>query len=469
MSKEMIFPVSRIVYRIKEIIEDTVRLDSLWIQGEISNLKKHRSGTYYFSIKDDKAAMSCVMFSSYVKHLKFDLEEGMKVLISASASVYPERGSLQLYVKQVRPDGIGALYLELEQRKQRLLKEGYFDPAHKLHKPSYIGNVGVITAKEGAALQDVLSTIRMRWPMMQITLYPALVQGNQAAQSIIAQLAKADCAGHDAILIVRGGGSFEDLFCFNDVALIHAVYACKTYTICGVGHKTDTTLIDFVADMSCPTPTAAAQFASLDQREVLQKLAQSQQYMSQRMEQILALKQQQLSTLLSNPYMKDPKSWVFQKRLLLDSYLQSMDQTKDALLSKSADLEYKKSLILQSVQHLCDKKGGELTSIKRQLIPLMQRIDGQNQQTYIQVNQNFMQAMQQYRELNRQACAKYISLLDAYSPLKTMQRGYSITTCQNTLVRSIDGVSKDMILYTQVGDGTIESKVIDKRRMKDAK
>lgn len=469
MSKEMIFPVSRIVYRIKEIIEDTVRLDSLWIQGEISNLKKYRSGTYYFSIKDDKAAMSCVMFSSYVKHLKFDLEEGMKVLISASASVYPERGSLQLYVKQVRPDGIGALYLELEQRKQRLLKEGYFDPAHKLHKPSYIGNVGVITAKEGAALQDVLSTIRMRWPMMQITLYPALVQGNQAAQSIIAQLAKADCAGHDALLIVRGGGSFEDLFCFNDEALIHAVYACKTYTICGVGHKTDTTLIDFVADMSCPTPTAAAQFASLDQREVLQKLAQSQQYMSQRMEQILALKQQQLSMLLSNPYMKDPKSWVFQKRLLLDSYLQSMDQTKDALLSKSADLEYKKSLILQSVQHLCDKKGGELTSIKRQLIPLMQRIDGQNQQTYIQVNQNFMQAMQQYRELNRQACAKYISLLDAYSPLKTMQRGYSITTCQNTLVRSIDGVSKDMILYTQVGDGTIESKVIDKRRMKDAK
>ena len=293
----------------------------------------------------------------------------------------------------------------------------------------------------------------MRWPMMQITLYPALVQGNQAAQSIIAQLAKADCAGHDAVLIVRGGGSFEDLFCFNDEALIHAVYACKTYTICGVGHKTDTTLIDFVADMSCPTPTAAAQFASLDQREVLQKLAQSQQYMSQRMEQILALKQQQLSTLLSNPYMKDPKSWVFQKRLLLDSYLQSMDQTKDALLSKSAD----------------DKKGGELTSIKRQLIPLMQRIDGKNQQTYIQVNQNFMQAMQQYRELNRQACAKYISLLDAYSPLKTMQRGYSITTCQNTLVRSIDGVSKDMILYTQVGDGTIESKVIDKRRMKDAK
>ena len=223
MSQDMIVPISAVVSRIKTIVSN-IEVHKVWIQGEVSNLTKHRSGHYYFSIKDNYAELSCVMFSSYVNKLTFSLEEGMKVLVKGSLNVYEQRGNLQLYVRTIKQDGMGELFLEFEKRKEMLFKQGYFEDSHKTIKPDFIENIGLITAKEGAALYDVMSTIQRRWPMLKVTLYPAYVQGSFAPASLIKQLKKADQNDHDAILIVRGGGSFEDLFCFNDVELVKTIY-----------------------------------------------------------------------------------------------------------------------------------------------------------------------------------------------------------------------------------------------------
>ena len=211
----MVVSISSVIARIKNVLTQTMDLDGIWIQGEISNLTKHRSGHYYFSLKDKSGEMSCVMFSSYVSRLNFNVEEGMRVLVSGSINVYEQRGSLQLVIRQMKQDGLGDLYLEFEKRKQDLLRAGYFDESHKKAKPDYIENIGVVTGAQAAALQDVLSTIQRRWPMMKVTLYPSLVQGSFAPKSLIQSLKEADTHYHDALLIVRGGGSFEDLNCFN--------------------------------------------------------------------------------------------------------------------------------------------------------------------------------------------------------------------------------------------------------------
>ena len=171
----MVVSISSVIARIKNVLTQTMDLDGIWIQGEISNLTKHRSGHYYFSLKDKSGEMSCVMFSSYVSRLNFNVEEGMRVLVSGSINVYEQRGSLQLVIRQMKQDGLGDLYLEFEKRKQDLLRAGYFDESHKKTKPDYIENIGVVTGAQAAALQDVLSTIQRRWPMMKVTLYPSLV------------------------------------------------------------------------------------------------------------------------------------------------------------------------------------------------------------------------------------------------------------------------------------------------------
>ena len=207
----MVVSISSVIARIKNVLTQTMDLDGIWIQGEISNLTKHRSGHYYFSLKDKSGEMNCVMFSSYVARLNFNVQEGMRVLVSGSINVYEQRGSLQLIIRQMKQDGLGDLYLEFEKRKQDLLMAGYFDESHKKAMPEFIENIGVITGASAAALQDVLSTIQRRWPMMKVHLYPSLVQGNLAPKSLIQALLKADKNHHDALLIVRGGGSYSVL------------------------------------------------------------------------------------------------------------------------------------------------------------------------------------------------------------------------------------------------------------------
>lgn len=267
------FSVSALNEYIKSIFENNRTLSSVTVRGEISNFVNHRSGHLYFSLKDGDGQIRAVMFRSKAQTLRFMPESGMKVIVHGSVTVYPRDGSYQLYVSSMQPDGIGALYLAYEQMKARLAEEGLFDEDHKKLIPEYPRRIGVITSPTGAAVRDIINVTGRRYPNAEVFLYPALVQGEGAEDSLIRALDYLDksCLC-DVIIIGRGGGSIEDLWAFNSERLARRIYEACTPVISAVGHETDFTICDFVADMRAPTPSAAAELAVPDRRELMMRL-----------------------------------------------------------------------------------------------------------------------------------------------------------------------------------------------------
>ena len=268
-----VFSVSDLNNYIKNLFENNRTLSSVSVRGEISNFVNHRSGHLYFSLKDADGQIRSVMFRSRAATLKFMPESGMKVIVHGSVTVYPRDGSYQMYVSSMQPDGIGALYLAYEQLKARLADEGLFDEEHKLPIPTLPTRIGVITSPTGAAVRDILNVTGRRYPNAELFIYPALVQGDGAEDSLIRALDYLDRSGLcDVIIIGRGGGSIEDLWAFNGERLARRIYDATTPIISAVGHETDFTICDFVADMRAPTPSAAAEIAVPDRRELLMRL-----------------------------------------------------------------------------------------------------------------------------------------------------------------------------------------------------
>lgn len=438
MRNEMVVSISSVIARIKNVLTQTMDLDGIWIQGEISNLTKHRSGHYYFSLKDKSGEMSCVMFSSYVSRLNFNVEEGMRVLVSGSINVYEQRGSLQLVIRQMKQDGLGDLYLEFEKRKQDLLRAGYFDESHKKAKPDYIENIGVVTGAQAAALQDVLSTIQRRWPMMKVTLYPSLVQGSLAPKSLIQSLKEADTHNHDALLIVRGGGSFEDLFCFNDVQLVKTIYSLNTYIVCGVGHEVDTTLCDLVCDHRSVTPTAAAQWVTLDQYEVMTQILKDRELLRQNMSMILNHNKLKLDSYKNHPYLKDPKSFIIEKQLKLDGY--------NTQIEHALELELQKKNVIKNYTQQMHLRMMNIVKVQENKLSMVPEKLRSNMQVLLQNSRHSLQ--------------KNCALLDAYSPLKVLSRGYSISKIEDKVIKHVKDVTRDDIMVTRVNDGVITSCVV---------
>ena len=434
----MVVSISSVIARIKNVLTQTMDLDGIWIQGEISNLTKHRSGHYYFSLKDKSGEMSCVMFSSYVSRLNFNVEEGMRVLVSGSINVYEQRGSLQLVIRQMKQDGLGDLYLEFEKRKQDLLRAGYFDESHKKAKPDYIENIGVVTGAQAAALQDVLSTIQRRWPMMKVTLYPSLVQGSLAPKSLIQSLKEADTHNHDALLIVRGGGSFEDLFCFNDVQLVKTIYSLNTYIVSGVGHEVDTTLCDLVCDHRSVTPTAAAQWVTLDQYEVMAKILNNKELLRQNMSMILNHNKVKLDSYKNHPYLKDPKSFIIEKQLKLDGY--------NTQIEHALELELQKKNVIKNYTQQMHLRMMNIVKVQENKLSMVPEKLRSNMQVLLQNSRHSLQ--------------KNCALLDAYSPLKVLSRGYSISKIEDKVIKHVKDVARDDIMVTRVNDCVITSCVV---------
>lgn len=434
----MVVSISSVIARIKNVLTQTMDLDGIWIQGEISNLTKHRSGHYYFSLKDKSGEMSCVMFSSYVSRLNFNVEEGMRVLVSGSINVYEQRGSLQLVIRQMKQDGLGDLYLEFEKRKQDLLRAGYFDESHKKAKPDYIENIGVVTGAQAAALQDVLSTIQRRWPMMKVTLYPSLVQGSLAPKSLIQSLKEADTHNHDALLIVRGGGSFEDLFCFNDVQLVKTIYSLNTYIVSGVGHEVDTTLCDLVCDHRSVTPTAAAQWVTLDQYEVMTQILKDRELLRQNMSMILNHNKLKLDSYKNHPYLKDPKSFIIEKQLKLDGY--------NTQIEHALELELQKKNVIKNYTQQMHLRMMNIVKVQENKLSM--------------VPEKLRSNMQVLQQNSRHSLQKNCALLDAYSPLKVLSRGYSISKIEDKAIKHVKDVARDDIMVTRVNDGVITSCVV---------
>ena len=434
----MVVSISSVIARIKNVLTQTMDLDGIWIQGEISNLTKHRSGHYYFSLKDKSGEMSCFMFSSYVSRLNFNVQEGMRVLVSGSINVYEQRGSLQLVIRQMKQDGLGDLYLEFEKRKQDLLRAGYFDESHKKAKPDYIENIGVVTGAQAAALQDVLSTIQRRWPMMKVTLYPSFVQGSFAPKSLIQSLKEADTHNHDALLIVRGGGSFEDLFCFNDVQLVKTIYSLNTYIVSGVGHEVDTTLCDLVCDHRSVTPTAAAQWVTLDQYEVMTQILKDRELLRQNMSMILNHNKLKLDSYKNHPYLKDPKSFIIEKQLKLDGY--------NTQIEHALELELQKKNVIKNYMQQMHLRMTNIVKVQENKLSMVPEKLRSNMQVLLQNSRHSLQ--------------KNCALLDAYSPLKVLSRGYSISKIEDQVIKHVKDVTRDDIMVTRVNDGVITSCVV---------
>ena len=282
-----VYSVGQVNAYIRNMFSQDFLLRSISVRGEVSNCKYHSSGHVYFTLKDEKAAIACVMFAGYRKGLAFRLEEGMQVVALGSVEVYERDGKYQLYAKEILPDGAGYLYERFERLKRSLEERGLFAPEYKQPIPAYIRTLGVVTAPTGAAVRDIINITRRRNPYVQIILYPAVVQGDQAVPSIVNGIRALERLGVDVMIVGRGGGSMEDLWAFNEEAVAQAVFDCTVPVISAVGHETDTTIIDFVSDLRAPTPSAAAELAVYDVRQLLEFLEDRKEGLNRRLRAVL--------------------------------------------------------------------------------------------------------------------------------------------------------------------------------------
>ena len=285
--------VTQLTKYIKYKIDNDVNLDTVYLKGEISNFKAHTRGHFYFTIKDENTRINAVMFSSNANKVKFVPTDGMKVLVSGKISVYEATGGYQIYVNEMLEDGVGNLYIAFEQLKKKLEEEGLFDISKKKKIPKIPDTIGIITAPTGAAIKDILSTIKRRWPLAKTILFPSLVQGEEAANDIV-------------IIIARGGGSIEDLWPFNEEVVARAIYELETPVISAVGHEIDFTIADFVADLRAPTPTGAAEMAVPNMKDVTNYLKQLDLRLITNISNIINIKKEYLNKLQNNFVLKNP-------------------------------------------------------------------------------------------------------------------------------------------------------------------
>lgn len=435
---QAIWSISSLVRYIKSSLDHDMNLQSILIKGEVSNFTHHRSGHYYFTLKDNSSRISCVMFASYARRCPLQIKDGMKVLVSANVSMYEPQGNCQLYVLQVQLDGIGDLFMQLEEIKRRLNAEGLFDEAHKKMLPEYPMNIGVISARTGAATQDVFTTIKRRWPLASVFFYPCLVQGKDADADLIKTLTYADTNHHDCILIVRGGGSIEDLWCFNSEALARCVYHCQSVIVSGVGHETDTTLIDYVSDRRAPTPTAAAELITPDWHDVVNKVTIHRQRLLRSIQNQLTLANQALNQMKSNKLLSEPLNYIQNDAMRL-----AMDVNRlEKVVTMGERLRYKLNQLYEA-----------MSSNGRQLCL-------ENRHDLMQINERLMRSIEPIKVKKQQELKRSAALLDAFSPLKIVARGYSLTYDEKQhLVQSINDVSQNEQLKIRVSDGMILTRV----------
>lgn len=309
-----VYTVKQVNSYIKNMFKQDFLLNSVSVKGEISNCKYHTSGHIYFTLKDADAALSVIMFASQAARLSFKLKDGMSVVVSGRVDVFDAASKYQLYANTVQQEGIGELYQKYEQLKQYYEDMGYFAKEYKRPLPAFTRKLGVVTSKTGAAVQDIMNISRRRNPYIQIVLYPAYVQGEHAKQSVVNGIAKLDKLGLDCIIVGRGGGSIEDLWAFNEPEVVEAVFNASTPIISAVGHETDFTLTDFVADMRAPTPSAAAELAVTEVAAVENKIFEYERRLKQQMMYSLTAKRDYLERLKLQMEYLNPVNQIYDKR-----------------------------------------------------------------------------------------------------------------------------------------------------------
>lgn len=414
-------------------------LERVYLTGEISNFRL-RPNHQYFSLKDEHAKLSAVMFKGAFQKLSFQPEEGMKVLVIGRISLFESSGSYQLYIEHMEPDGVGALYQAYAQLKEKLAKEGLFQlPKQTL--PSYPKRIAILTSPSGAVIRDIITTVRRRYPIVQLVLYPTVVQGEKAAGELIKNIQRVEEDGQfDTMIIGRGGGSIEDLWPFNDEHLARTIVAAKTPIISSVGHETDTTIADLVADVRAATPTAAAELAVpvlsqelLRVEEIKMRVQQAFLYQLERQKQ---------------RYAKAIHSYVFrQPNRLYESKAQQLDIASQRLSQQ-----------MQSV-FFAKKQSATVVMNRLSYQPLM-RVYEREVQEQRYLDERLKKAMNQAYLAHTQRVNHAIQSLDLVSPLKIMNRGYSYVSKDDEIVKSVVDIAVDDLLTIHLSDGTIQTTVV---------
>ncbi|HJV16592.1 MAG TPA: exodeoxyribonuclease VII large subunit [Bacillales bacterium] len=443
MQEQKYLTVHALTKYIKRKFDVDPHLQNIFVKGEISNFKQHSSGHMYFTLKDEKARILAVMFSSQSRSMKFSPENGMKVILRGEISVYEPSGQYQIYVKEMRPDGIGDLYLAYEQLKQKLELEGLFAKENKKAIPLVPKRVGVITSPTGAAIRDILTTIKRRFPIAKVIVFPALVQGEQAASSIVHAIEKANMMSNIDVLIVgRGGGSIEELWAFNEETVARAIFRSEIPIISAVGHETDFTIADFVADLRAPTPTGAAELAVPHIDELMERVLQRQTRLIRAIVEKIRFKKEHLNRL--------KKSYAFRyPERLYEQKLEQTDKLTERLIKGTARLsmlkENQREILFKRLQrnhpnHLLK------TSTERFI------------QTEKEMNRSMLQIiLKKHAEYDR-----INSTLHALSPLAVMDRGFSLVYLkENLLVKSTKQVKINDTVQIQLTDGTLLCNVQD--------
>lgn len=435
--------VSQLTKYIARKFEYDPYLERVYLKGEISNYNPRRTGLHqYFNLKDEQSIISVVLFAGAARRIKFNPEDGMSVMVSGRVSVYERGGNYQLIIDSMQPDGIGALYLAYEQTKEKLEKEGLFHESLKQPIPKYPKRIGVVTSRSGAVIQDILTTVKRRFPIAEVILFPTVVQGEQSADSIVENLERAEAKGNiDLIIIGRGGGSFEDLFSFNEEKVIRAISNAQTPIISSVGHETDTTLTDLVADLRAPTPTAAAELAVPVLSEEIMRLEEYEQRLVRAFNAKLQYLTSQLTKVTDSVILRQPAR-------LYDGYLQNVDQLETKLLSEM-------QIYLKD-----SKQTVQLMEQRIKSFPLKAFV--YEKKTAVDyAAQKLQAALSHYLKEKNFRLMQAIQGLEHLSPLKILARGYAVVESQETIIYSVNDVDKGDSIDIQLTDGKVKATVED--------
>ena len=412
-----IYSVSHFVRLCKNSIEKNI--PQSFVQGEISNLSKPSSGHWYFSLKDENSQIRCAFFRLNQRKIKFTPENGMSVIIRGATTLYPQRGDFQLIVQQMEPAGVGNLQMAFDQLKNKLRLEGLFESENKKELPAYPNKIGVISSSTGSVIRDIIEVLKSRYPLSEILLYDTIVQGENAHHKIIKALKAADKIKNcDVLILARGGGSLEDLWAFNEEELARAIFHCSTPIISSIGHETDTTIADFVADFRAPTPSAAAVSATPDVNAILYNASKLRKYLHESIKQSIESKKSSLALLK----------------------LRIIDPSQQLLLNaqKLDDLELR---LIRNNKRLIEENKGKLKLLISQL--------KNHSESFIKLQKNQLS--------NR------VSVLSLLSPLNTLSRGYTITqTKEGEILTSHEQINTKELIITQFQDGKVTSKVVNK-------
>lgn len=438
-------------------------LTNVYLKGEISNFKAHTRGHFYFTLKDEGSRINAVMFSSSASKLKFTPIDGMKVLVTGKVTVYEATGGYQIYVNDMLEDGVGNLYIAFEQLKKKLEQEGLFAKEHKKKIPRMPKKIGIVTASTGAAIRDILTTLKRRYPVVETILFPALVQGASAASDIARKIEIANTYDIDTLIVGRGGGSIEDLWPFNEEIVARAIYNSKVPVISAVGHEIDFTIADFVADLRAPTPTAAAELAVVDINTVIDYLEKSRTRSYQAIRQLIENKTLILNNLKESYILKKPSNIYEVKEQKLDMLIDRLNISMKNTVEKYNVRLFTatNSYVLNNPSILYLSKQENLKNIYKRLNKEINIILTNNKTKLFKLENSYVltnpSILYKYKEQN---LISIISKLEVLNPLNTLKRGYAIIRKKDTVINDIKDISKNDEISIQVKNGNIITKVM---------